>query len=180
MSSRIIKLSWNVAVRARRRLIAFTVIYGILIMWLAVTLRRWNWADEAFVYDATFIIIAGTIVAGIYAFILSHFRQKDIATLKCLGWDNAEIKWFVIGEIFLVIILGFLAILEISFHFIGVLYYFLGPSISAYRIVNFLIFSPLVLLLALGSVLLAQIPGLFIATWKVSRVRPIVALRAAK
>ena len=180
MSSRIIKLSWNVAIRARRRLFAFTVIYGILIMWLAVTLRRWNWADEAFIYDATFIIIAGTVVAGIYAFILSHFRQRDIATLKCLGWDNTEIRWFVIGEIFLVIILGFLAILEISFHVIGVLYYFIGPSIATYGLVNFLIFPPIVLLAALGAVLLAQVPGLFIATWNVSRVRPIVALRAAK
>jgi len=174
---RILLTSWKVSLRSRRRLISFVVIYSILAIWISVVLRRWAWTNPMFLYDAIFVLITGAIVATVYGFIVSHFRQKDIATLKCLGWNNNEIKWFIAGELVFVTVISFIGTLEIFFEIVGVLYYFLGNSVVNLDIVRFIIFPPHVLIVSFITILIAQIPGIMIATWRVLSVRPIVALR---
>ena len=177
--SRLLTTSWKVSVRSKRRLLSFMVIYAILGIWMSVIMRRWAWADPVFLFDALFALIAGAIVAMVYGFILSHFRQRDIATLKCLGWNNNEIKWFIAGELIFVTIISFLGTLEVFFEIVGILFYFFGGSIVSIGFVQFILFPPHVLLVSFFTILLAQVPGILIATWRVLTVRPIVALRKA-
>ncbi|MGQ4913702.1 MAG: hypothetical protein ACP6IU_03015 [Candidatus Asgardarchaeia archaeon] len=177
---RILKTSWLVSLRSKKRLISFVIIYGILITWMSITLEKWRWESIEFIMEAGFVLLAGSIVAILYGFILSYFRQIEVATLKCLGWDNNDIRTFIIGEIIFVTLLGFLGILEISFHFVGVLFYFLGPSIASMPIVQFVIFPVNVLILSFATIMLAQVPGILLATWKILTVSPMIALRKAK
>ena len=81
---RILINSMRVALRSRRRFIAFTIIYAILIMWIGITLRTGSLATSL---DGWFSITAGAIVAILYAFLLSYFRRDDIATLKQIGTE---------------------------------------------------------------------------------------------
>lgn len=177
---RILKTSWQVSLRSRKRLISFVIIYGILITWMSITLEQWRWDSMDFVLEAGFVLLAGSIVAILYGFILSHFRQIEVATLKCLGWDNNDIRTFIVGEIIFVTLLGFLGLLELSFQIVGILFYFFGPAIYYEPIIQFIIFPITVLLLSFVTIMAAQIPGILIATWRILSVSPMMALRTAK
>ncbi|MHA1626955.1 MAG: hypothetical protein ACTSYT_03620 [Candidatus Asgardarchaeia archaeon] len=177
---RILNLSFKVALRSTRRFVAFTVIYSILLMNLSLTLKGGDIYSPELLTQATFSILAGLLVAVIYSFILSHFRRIEIATLKCLGWDNNSIRIFIIGEIFLVTLVSFGAILEVTFHILGVLYYFLGEAISDITFLRALLIPIGPLFTSLAIVLLVQVPGILITTYTILRIRPIDALRRAK
>lgn len=172
--------SMKVAIRSKKRFIAFTIIYAILIMWIGITLRTGSLATSL---DGWFSIIAGGIVALLYAFLLSYFRRDDIATLKCIGWSNNDIRILVIAEILIVTMVAFLGILEISWHIFGI-YFWLFNTVT---VTSFSVpFAPLIafwvlpipeMFLTLGVLLLAQIPGIIITTWRILSTSPMRALR---
>jgi predicted lysophospholipase L1 biosynthesis ABC-type transport system permease subunit len=130
-----------------------------------------------------FIIMASMVVAIMYSFLLVRFRRDDIATLKCIGWDNSGIRLFVISEILFVTLSSFFILLEVIWHIVGV--YFQLFAIPVGGILGIPIVSPIlwwnkpiaIMLIAVGIILIAQIPGLLIATLSVTRLSPIVALR---
>ena len=64
---RILINSMKLAIRSKKRFIAFTIIYAILIMWIGITLRTGTLGTSL---DGWFSIIAGGIVALLYAFYL--------------------------------------------------------------------------------------------------------------
>ena len=180
---RILYNSMKVALRSRRRFIAFTIIYAILIMWIGITLRTGSLATSL---DSWFSIIAGGIVAILYAFLLSYFRRDDIATLKCIGWSNNDIRLLVIAEILTVTLVAFLGILEISWHLFGI-YFWLNNTVSSTTFsvpydpyIAFWVLPIPEMFLTLGVLLIAQIPGLLITTWKILATSPMRALRRAE
>ncbi|MHA1838334.1 MAG: FtsX-like permease family protein [Candidatus Ranarchaeia archaeon] len=170
----------KIAIRSRKRFTAFTVIYAILMMWIGITLR--SGGIEASL-DGWFAIIAGVIVAMLYAFLLSHFRRDDIATLKCIGWSNNDIRLLVMGEIIAVMFTAFFGILELSWHIFGIAFWLnIGGSATPFVIpynqyLAFWAFPWPIMGLTLGVLLAAQIPGLIITTWRVLSISPMRALR---
>jgi predicted lysophospholipase L1 biosynthesis ABC-type transport system permease subunit len=131
-----------------------------------------------------FIIMASMVVAIMYSFLLVRFRRDDIATLKCIGWDNSGIRLFVISEILFVTLSSFFILLEVIWHIVGI--YFQLFAIPVGGILGIPITTQLILwwnkpiaimLIAVGIILIAQIPGLLIATLSVTKLSPIVALR---
>jgi predicted lysophospholipase L1 biosynthesis ABC-type transport system permease subunit len=131
-----------------------------------------------------FIIMASMVVAIMYSFLLVRFRRDDIATLKCIGWDNSGIRLFVISEILFVTLSSFFILLEVIWHIVGIYFQLfaipvggiLGIPITTQPILWWN--KPIaIMLIAVGIILIAQIPGLLIATLSVTRLSPIVALR---
>jgi ABC-type antimicrobial peptide transport system permease subunit len=175
--------SMKIAVRSRKRFAAFSMIYAILIMWIGITLRS---GDLTTSLDGWFAIVAGVVVAMLYAFLLSHFRRDDIATLKCIGWSNNDIRLLVIAEIVTVTLTAFFGILEISWHIFGIVFWLnMGVSSTPFTIpynpfIAFWGFPWPIMGLTLGILLAAQIPGIIITTWRVLSISPMRALRATE
>jgi predicted lysophospholipase L1 biosynthesis ABC-type transport system permease subunit len=130
-----------------------------------------------------FIVLASMVVAIMYSFLLVRFRRDDIATLKCIGWDNSGIRLFVVSEILFVTLSSCFILLEVIWHIVGV--YFQLFAVPFGGILGIPINSPVLwwnkpilnMMIAVGIILVAQIPGLLIATLSVTRLSPIVALR---
>jgi len=109
-------------------------------------------------------------MALVYGLLISNYRKVQVATLRCLGWTSADIKWLFIGELLLVCIVATFIDLEIIIHYLGIGYYFnIGPKI----------FSSLAFLATFAIIVGVQFLGVFVAWRKMLSVRPMEALRKA-
>ena len=88
--------SFRLAWRAQRRFWAFIVVYFILVGMVAYLLIPFT------AISALIAILGGLVVATIYGFLLTTFRKTEIATLKCIGWSNNNIRLLIVGEILLI------------------------------------------------------------------------------
>lgn len=164
MAFRIFKKSMVLTWRAKKRFIAFVLIYSILIAITALGL------ESESVFTVGLSAIGGIAVATVYGFLLTSFRKKEIATLKCIGWRNNDIRKLVMGEIFTITILAFILVLETIIHVVGFDAY-MSESLDAP-------ITPINLLLSLGFIGVLQVPGVLISNLKLLKVKPIVALKA--
>ena len=123
------------------------------------------------------------LVASLYSILLVRFRKDDIATLKCIGWDNAHIRILLIGEVFFVTMTAFVILMEIMWHILGIYFYIFAID---YGTITGIVSNEIILwwrkpilnqLISLGIIAAAQIPGLLIATFGVTRMSPMAALR---
>ncbi len=113
--------------------------------------------------------LGGVAVATVYGFLLTSFRKKEIATLKCIGWSNNDIRKLVMGEIFTITFLAFIFLLEGLIHVVGFDAYLASGSDSP--------ITPINLLLSVLFVGGFQIPGIMISNLRLLKVRPMVALK---
>ena len=162
---RIFKKALWMTTRSKRRFFSAIGIYCVLSWWVAISIHL----GEAVL--AVMGVLGGLIVAVLYGFVLSQFRKTQIATLKCIGWGNDNIRLLMIGELLLVSLLGFVITLEIDVHILGLSWY-VGMDPAQF------VFSGLSLALTFIIVIVAQLPGIIIAHWRTLQVRPMVALKA--
>ena len=170
------------SIRSKYRFISFVVVYSALAWLIAVPLRNVTFADMASpsfysLQDPTSIrliitVITAIIIAMLYGFLLSFFRKMEIATLKCIGWGNTHVRTLIIGEILFVSTVGYLLLLELDIHILGINQYVPYVNVSS------LIFGGDALLLTLIIIVFCQIPGVLVANYRILKVRPIVALKA--
>jgi ABC-type antimicrobial peptide transport system permease subunit len=120
-------------------------------------------------------------VATLYGFLLTTFRKTEIATLKCIGWSNGNLRILIVGEILLVSVSAFLLFIEVGIHVSGLSYYVSGDPFKPFPFVPPVVQSILLarnqLLVAFIVVVLAQIPGILLANWRILAVKPMEALR---
>lgn len=178
MPVRIFRKSATLAVRARTRFIVFMIIYTVLVFWLAyniediffaggqVSNREW--------YLFAIAVFASIVLAILYAWILINYRKKEIATLKCIGWTNGDIRTLIVGEIIWVSLLSVLIVGEILIHYAALMTYIYPGTYT----------QPLLKILSVGSTILlfffVQIVGILLMYRKILKLRPIVALRVIK
>jgi predicted lysophospholipase L1 biosynthesis ABC-type transport system permease subunit len=126
-------------------------------------------------------VLGGLIVATLYGFLLTSFRKTEIATLKCIGWANSNIRILIIGEILLVSLLAFFVFIEIGIHVTGLAFYLSGDPFSPLFFVPGAVQQVLLarnqLVLTFFVVVLAQIPGILLANYRILAVKPMEALR---
>ncbi|MFX0097479.1 MAG: FtsX-like permease family protein [Candidatus Hodarchaeota archaeon] len=164
---RIFRKALTMTTRSKRRFFSAIGIYCVLSWWVAFSIHL----GEAVL--ATMGILGGLMVAVLYGFVLSQFRKTQIATLKCIGWGNDNIRLLMIGELLLVSLLGFVITLEIDIHILGLTWYIVPTATQSE-----FVFSGLSLALTFMIVIVAQLPGIVIAHWRTLQVRPMVALKA--
>ena len=169
MTFRIFVKSLWLAVRSGKRFLLFVVIYAVL-LWL--TADRLDSLLNGGEYATLFIFIGSVaVIALIYGILISNYRKVQVATLRCLGWTSADIKWLFIGELMLVCFLAALIDLEITVHYIGIVANFAG-TIPA-------IFSSMAFGVAFAIIVGVQFLGVFVAWNRMLKVRPMEALRKA-
>ena len=100
MGLRLWNKSIKLAMRSRRRFIAFTLMYTVLMIWMT-----WNFQDflygegEPDVLLLVVSIVSTLILSILYAWIVINYRKNEIATLKCIGYKNSNIRTIIIGEL---------------------------------------------------------------------------------
>lgn len=169
MTFRIFVKSLWLAIRSGKRFLFFVIIYAIL-LW--ITADRLNSLLGGGEYVTLFIFIGCiAVVALVYGILISNYRKVQVATLRCLGWTSADIKWLFIGELMLVCFLAAVIDLEITVHYIGIVANFTGKIP--------VMFSSLSFGLAFAIIVGVQFLGVFVAWNRMLKVRPMEALRKA-
>ena len=164
---RVLLKSVRFAFRAKKRVLAFMLIYAILFLVVAWGLRQ----------GEMLILAMAFVVSTVYAILISQFRKKDIAILKCLSWGNNEVLLLLIGEVVLVSFSAFLVVFQLSVEILGIIAYLnLGDQLlQDIRLWISLDFG--IMLQSLAAVVALQIPGLILAQIRAMRIAPMKAIR---
>lgn len=183
MSGRLLKTSILVAMRSRRRFIPFTLIYTVLIFLMAWFIEnKTSWLDLG-LWVCIFCSIG---VSLLYTQTILYNRKTEIATLKCIGWTNSNVKTFLLGEVIWAIVLGFIIDAEILIHYAaGTLYYNFqnveaGTTLAQYMEATSPLLSIPSVFITLAILIVTQIIGILYMNSKILKLRPIVALRVYK
>ena len=159
--------------RSRKRFFVFTILYVALIIWMSYSLQT---AEGVALGIA---IISSVLSSILYAWLVIRFRRMEIATLKCVGYTNNDIRTVILGEIIWVSISSFIVVFELLIHFTA--FEIIGRELLAVNLNGYEVFiSPLNLIITIGIFLLAQVAGILLAYRKILKLRPIVALRIMK
>ncbi len=195
MVLRIFFKAWRISTRTTRRFIVFLIAYSILITWIAFIVRLYYIAlftppiDPVTLAYLNLVIgwtlVAGTIMGIVFSWLLAHGRKDDIATLKCIGWSNHDIRELVLGEIIFVtiasvILIAILGVLATGFYSASVIVISLNPLgnsvVPIPDALRYLLIRPDFMLIAFAAVMLAQVPGILILIWRTLRISPMLAL----
>ncbi|MFW9831594.1 MAG: FtsX-like permease family protein, partial [Candidatus Thorarchaeota archaeon] len=109
MVLRIFFKAWRISIRTTRRFIVFLIAYAILLTWIAFIVRLYYIEIFTPPLDPSILgylnlvigwtLVAGTIMGIVFSWLIAHGRKDDIATLKCIGWSNHDIRQLVLGEV---------------------------------------------------------------------------------
>ncbi len=99
--------------RSKKRFLVFNTLYVALIIWMSYSLQT----EEGIPLG---IAIVSSILSSIlYAWLVIRFRRMEIATLKCVGYTNNDIRTIILGEIIWVSISSFIVVFELLIHFLA-------------------------------------------------------------
>ncbi|WP_457559286.1 FtsX-like permease family protein [Candidatus Harpocratesius sp.] len=190
MGLRLIGKSIKMAMRSRRRFIVFTLMYTVLMAWMASNFESFIYGDPASRTNQETLMLAISIVSTLilsilYAWIVINYRKREIATLKCIGYTNANIRTIIIGELMWVTFISFIFVAEVLIHTTASLTYFYSqpsnfPGFEDYSIKTRPLLSIWPIVITLAMFIVAQIMGILVMYSKILKLRPIVALRILK
>lgn len=187
MGLRLWSKSIKLAMRSRRRFIAFTLMYTVLMIWMTYNFQLFMYENSEDVL-LLLVSIASTLVLSIlYAWIVINYRKNEIATLKCIGYKNSNIRTIIIGELTWVTFIAFMIMAETLIHITAGTTYFYQQmilkgsiSLSDYTTKTTPILNIWPVLATLAMFLTSQILGIIVMYSKILKLRPIVALRVLK
>ena len=187
---RIFWKAWRMSFRTKRRFIVFTVAYAILLSWMVQIIRNFLLAPLS-LYNSTvllYTITAGALVSIVFAWWLAHSHRDDISVLKCLGWSNHNIRALILGEIVALTLSGLIALTVLAIAMSG-LYFstivalipgstpWFGPdAVPVPPQLQLWVVHPILMWVTFGALILSQVPGILILTWRVLSVSPMLAL----
>ena len=187
MGLRLWSKSIKLAMRSRRRFIAFTLMYTVLMVWMTWNFQEFIYNGNGNVLLLVVSILSTSILSILYAWIVINYRKNEIATLKCIGYKNSNIRTIIIGELTWVTFVAFMIMAETLIHITAALTYFYQQqyfkgdiSASVYAANTTPILNIWPVLATLAMFLVSQILGILIMYSKILKLRPIVALRVLK
>ncbi len=199
MMLRIFFKSWRITFRTKKRFIAFTLMYAILLFLIAQIVKTWmtNFLIDPFspltvnaMGNFLYALVGGAVLGLCIAWILAHSRRDDISILKCIGWGNHNIRELVLGEIIFVTGSALVALTMIAIGMSGIWYTayagLINPTfpsdplagyVPAHPWLNFWVVPPLHMWIAFATVMASQVPGILLLMYRVLRISPMRALR---
>lgn len=174
MNLRIFFKSMRFAFRSRRRIFAFIIIYAVLYIMVGKGLATassdwWLWVIVAF------------SVSTVYAILISQFRRRDIAVLKCVSWSNPDVTLLLVGEVVIVSLTAFLVVFQLTVEVLGVATYFYGVDYGSIPLIVgltlYISLNPVSMFASLFLIVVLQIPGLILAQFRANHIPPMMALR---
>ncbi|UYP48072.1 hypothetical protein NEF87_004357 [Candidatus Lokiarchaeum ossiferum] len=178
MGLRLVGKSIKMAMRSRMRFIIFTLMYTVLMLWNAWNLQSFTLPSEV---EGNVLLLAisigSTVVLAIlYAWIVINYRKREIATLKCIGYTNGNIRTLIVGELVWVTTMSFIIVAELLIHITGFTAFINlttgNPTEPILRL--------LPIVISFAMFLISQVLGILVMYSKILKLRPIVALRVLK
>jgi hypothetical protein len=115
------------------------------------------------------------VLSLLYAWIIVSRNRRTWATLKCIGYTNADINSLVTGKIFFTTFLGFLIVIEILFHYTAGVGYL--QSAGFFTEIPLVLINLIPVIFTFIPFLAVQIIAILLANRKIYKVRPIIALK---
>ncbi|MHA1772169.1 MAG: hypothetical protein ACTSX2_12000 [Candidatus Thorarchaeota archaeon] len=173
LNFRILFKGFRLAFRAKKRVTAFIIIYAVLFVAVGKGLQEalttsgaeWPWLMMAF------------IVATVYAILISQFRARDIAILKCVSWGNSEILLLLIGEVIIVAAVACIVVVELAIEILGIVAYMQTDFGILTQVQQLVVVEPIAMAWTLFYIIVLQLPGLALARWRAMKIPPMKALR---
>jgi ABC-type antimicrobial peptide transport system permease subunit len=159
--------------------------YTVLMVWMANNFQQYIHVDSAVRNLLLLLVSIGStiLLAILYAFIVINYRKKEIATLKCIGYTNNDIRTIIITELVWVSFLAFFIQAEVLIHTTAIMTYIATNSnitATVYVANTTPILNALPVLFAFLIFIVSQVLGILIMYRKILKLRPIVALRVIK
>jgi len=182
MVLRLWKKAVKMSTREKRMFTVFTLMYTVLIFWTSYSLElAFSSATAAQGFGSTSFLIAlgaSIFLTLLYAWIIVARNRRTWATLKCIGYTNGNINSIVLGHIFFTTLVGFLITIETLFHYMAIVGYLQAADTSMnHLVINLPIISLLPVLITVGVFACVQFIGYFLASSKITKVRPMLALK---
>ncbi len=176
---RLINKSFLLALRSRRRFWMFTLAYALLLGLSSYFMNEsfkvnFTWGAETLMMIIVISTSAG--MSMLYANIIVTYRKMEVATLKCIGWKNGNIRVLISGEIMAVTLVAFFIVVEFFFHYTAINAY--GLNAQGQAITDSIVLVQFVPVVVTFAIMLGvQIAGILIANDKILKIRPIQALQ---
>jgi hypothetical protein len=124
-------------------------------------------------------VVVAFSVSTVYAILISQFRRRDIAILKCVSWSNPDVMLLLVGEVVVVSITAFLVVFQLTVEVLGVASYaFHSVDVLLVNwLANYITISIWPMLAALFLIVVLQIPGLILAQFRANHIPPMMAIR---
>jgi len=129
---------------------------------------------------STFFLIslgASLFLAILYAWLIVSRNRRTWATLKCIGYTNGNINSIVLGQIFFTTIIGLVIVIEALFHYNAIAVYALPLMEPDINVSNIPLVTLIPVVATSGMFLLVQFLGYLAMKGKVTKVRPMIALK---
>jgi len=179
MAFRIWKKSVKMILRDKRTFVVFCLMYTGLIFinsWffeLALDPTTSGFGNVAFL-GAFGVSLA---LAILYSWLIVSRNRRTIATFKCIGWTNGNVNSLVLGQIIFTTLTGMVIVIEGLFHYNAIAVYYLSVTnpTESVAAIPFVTLIPVVT--SCGVFIAIQLLGYFIMRGKITKVRPMVALK---
>src|SRR5512136_2952460 len=89
----------KLTLRSRKRYSVFTATYTVLMIWTCLSLQSMFDGTATDIYQTMVALFASIFLSILYSWIIVNYRRTEIATLKCVGYTNANVRTLIIGEI---------------------------------------------------------------------------------
>jgi hypothetical protein len=163
--------------REKRTFIIFTLIYTILIFLTSLFLDYSIGGNFGGISGVLVLIFLFTslVLSLLYAWILVSRKRRDWATLKCIGYTNANIITIVSGIILFTTLMGLFIVIEVLFHYTAIFTYLdtvpIPTGLQPVLIGLLPVITTTILFIAV------QILSIALIYRKVLKVRPMIALK---
>lgn len=124
------------------------------------------------------LFVVSLFLTIFYAWLLISRNRRTWATLKCIGYTNRNINWIVIGQITFTTLVGFIIVIEVLFHYNSIMVYLQAADTSrSYNVANIPLITLWPVVITIGMFIFVQIVGYLIMKGKITKVRPMIALK---
>ena len=179
MPFRLWKKSVKMILRDKRTFVVFCLMYTGLIFinsWffeLALNPATSAFGNIAFLGAFT----VSLTLAILYAWLIVYRNRRTIATYKCIGWTNGNVNSIVLGQIIFTTLMGMLIVIEGLFHYNAIAVYVLSVTDPTETVASIPFITLVPVIVSCGIFIAIQLLAYFIMKGKITKVRPMVALK---
>ena len=178
---RLWKKAVKMSLRERKTFVVFVLMYTVLIFLTSFSLEM-AFSDEiqtkGFANLMFFVaLIASILLTLLYAWLIVRRNRVILATLKCIGWSSGNVTSLILGQILFTTVTGLILTIESLFHYMAIVGY-IQPGIDPNALViNLPIITLFPVIITTCIFLAVQIVGYLVARGRITKVRPMLALK---
>ncbi len=169
----------KISLREKKTFIVFVLMYTVLIFLTSYSLEISTIAESIEIGNTMFLIAIGASIflTLLYAWLIVRRNRTIIATLKCIGWNSGNVTHLILGQIFFTTLTGLFLTIETLFHYMAIVGYIRPIFYEDALLIGLPIITLPPVIITAGIFLAVQIVGYIAARGRITKVRPMLALK---